>query len=58
MAWYNWRWGKGGDSVKTGVQNPMPSTPTIVEDFDQTIKLLKAGLITLIMMASMPMSPP
>jgi HK97 family phage portal protein len=34
MAWYNFRWGKGGDSVKTGIQNPMPSTPTIVKDFD------------------------
>ena len=34
MAWYNFRWGKGGDSIKTGVQNPMPSAPTIVEDFD------------------------
>ena len=34
MAWYNFWFGKGGDSVKTGIQNPMPTTPTVVKDFD------------------------
>lgn len=34
MAWYNFGFGKGGDSIKTGVQNPMPATPTVVKDFD------------------------
>lgn len=34
MAWYNFGFGKGGDSVKTGIQSPLPSTPTVVKDFD------------------------
>ena len=34
MAWYNFGFGKGGDSVKTGIQSPLPTTPTIVKDFD------------------------
>jgi HK97 family phage portal protein len=34
MAWYNFGFGKGGDSVKTGVQSPMPTTPTVVKSFD------------------------
>lgn len=35
MAWYNFfGFGNGGDSVKTGEQNPLPSVPTEVKDFD------------------------
>lgn len=34
MAWYKFGFGKGGDSVSTGLQSPMPSKPTEVKDFD------------------------
>jgi len=34
MAWYHFGFSRGGDSVKVGKQSPMPTTPTIVKDFD------------------------
>lgn len=34
MAWYSRYFGQGGDSVRTGEQNPLPSVPTEVKDFD------------------------
>lgn len=34
MLWNYFGFGKGGDSLKTGEQNPLPSVPTEVKDFD------------------------
>ena len=34
MAWNFFGFGKGGDSVKAGQQNPLPSVSTVVKDFD------------------------
>ena len=34
MAWWNFGFSNGGDTVKTGIQNPLPNTPTVVKDFD------------------------
>lgn len=33
MAWYN-IFGFGGDQIRTGIQNPTPTKPTKVKDFD------------------------
>jgi HK97 family phage portal protein len=37
MAWYKFGFGRGGDSIQTGAQNPLPATRTKNVTFDQAM---------------------
>lgn len=39
MAWYNFGFSRGGDSVKVGTQSPLPSTRTKNVTFDQAMSV-------------------